>query len=637
MNTLENRRLFLQNLAVGALTMLSFPSIEVKGNAPPQSNRLLDESQQLLAAWCQSLVNYQVQDIRFGTLYGGILCPACGRMHGRCGEAVYPLLSMAKRSKKQSYATAALRLFDWMERNVSLPDGSWSNDINVSSWNGTTVFTAISLAEAIYHHGDQLDTPTKARWLIRLRAAADFIDRKFTIEFSNINYPITAAYALQLFGKIFHDDKLIHHGQLLAKEALRFFTSTDGFIYGEGGGDRYPPGPKGSLPVDLGYNVEESLPYLVMCIVGEQNEHLRTSVVKSLKTHMEFMLPDGGWDNSWGTRNYKWAYWGGRTTKGCQCSYGLMVDDDPRFYTVARKNLEMLRACTHDGLLYGGPHNFKHGVLPCIHHTIGHANSLATLLDCASYDQFEKEPALLPREMVYGIKEFSDVRTWLISTENWVGTIVGYDREYSCKNGHPSGGSIGMLFHRKVGVILTASMTEYQLVEPPNMQAQHEFFSGSLTMRVQTSDGKYLSCSYLSPEIISFQNGSISKIITQGYLVDGDQQHPDTGPIPYKMQYVFQGQSIELEINIDGISTEEIEIILPVISQSNEAVEWSSDKTIEIQRATGRIAISSTQKMLIKPLPMHATRWFNFVPGMEAIPLYVSGTKAKFTISVSEA
>ena len=44
-------------------------------------------------------------------------------------------------------------------------------------------------------------------------------------------------------------------------------------------------------------------------------------VIASMRTHMEFMLPDGGWDNSWGTRNYKWTWWGSRTSDGCQPAY----------------------------------------------------------------------------------------------------------------------------------------------------------------------------------------------------------------------------------------------------------------------------------------------------------------------------
>jgi hypothetical protein len=84
---------------------------------------------------------------------------------------------------------------------------------------------------------------------------------------------------------------------------------------------------------------------------------------------MEFMLPDGAWDNSWGTRNFKWTWWGSRTSDGCHPAYRLLADRDPRFAEVSRRNLALMAACTHDGLLYGGPHYRAAGYAPCIHHT----------------------------------------------------------------------------------------------------------------------------------------------------------------------------------------------------------------------------------------------------------------------------
>ena len=32
---------------------------------------------------------------------------------------------------------------------------------------------------------------------------------------------------------------------------------------------------------------------------------------------MDDLKLDGGWDNSFGTRNNKWTYWGNRTSDGC--------------------------------------------------------------------------------------------------------------------------------------------------------------------------------------------------------------------------------------------------------------------------------------------------------------------------------
>ena len=81
-----------------------------------------------------------------------------------------------------------------------------------------------------------------------------------------------------------------------------------------------------------------------------------SKVVASMKTHLEFMLPDGGWDNSFGTRNYKWTWWGSRTTGGCQPAYALLADRDPNFIEAAIRNTKLLDECTVNGVLMGGPH-----------------------------------------------------------------------------------------------------------------------------------------------------------------------------------------------------------------------------------------------------------------------------------------
>lgn len=76
------------------------------------------------------------------------------------------------------------------------------------------------------------------------------------------------------------------------------------------------PYKNGCLPVDLGYNIEESLPNLAYYALMADNQELLAIVERSMNTHLEFMLPDGAWDNSWGTRSFKWTYWGGRTSDG---------------------------------------------------------------------------------------------------------------------------------------------------------------------------------------------------------------------------------------------------------------------------------------------------------------------------------
>jgi hypothetical protein len=47
------------------------------------------------------------------------------------------------------YVEAAKKLFNWGERNVCFPDGSWNNEVNMYTWRGITVFGLVTLAESL--------------------------------------------------------------------------------------------------------------------------------------------------------------------------------------------------------------------------------------------------------------------------------------------------------------------------------------------------------------------------------------------------------------------------------------------------------------------------------------------------------
>ncbi len=100
---------------------------------------------------------------------------------------------------------------------------------------------------------------------------------------------------------------------------------------------------KGLLPIDIGYNVEESLNGVVQYAVHKKDEKLIQLLTESLNGHLEFMLPDGAWDNSFGTRQNKWTYWGSRTTDGCQPAFTLLADRNPAFGTAAILSTELLK------------------------------------------------------------------------------------------------------------------------------------------------------------------------------------------------------------------------------------------------------------------------------------------------------
>ncbi len=597
---------------------------------------LLNTSYIVLKEWCDALLKYQITDKSQKGLYGGLLCPSCSRIHGRCSDAVYPLMYLAKTTGDNKYLNTSIILYNWMEENVSLPDGAWINDVNVSDWVGTTVFTAIALGEALTNHGDLLDNVTRNKWLARLKRAADYIDEHFHIDYSNINYPISASYALSLFGDLFDEQRYKLHAKKLAHQALDFITDKDKLLFGEGEGGHDDKSFKGCYPVDLGYNVEESLPALVLYGLGNKDTKVLEVVKKSLEAHMEFMLPDGGWDNSWGTRNFKWTYWGSRTSDGCQTAYALMADKNPQFYKVAYQNLLLLKNCTSEGLLHGGPHYDTHGVFPCIHHTFCHTKALATILDHGLPIEFEQisTDLKLPREKAYGVKKMNDIQTWLVSNENWKATVTGYDKEYSFKNGHPSGGALSMLWHKNIGPVLTSSMNEYRLIEAPNMQQNYDPNSMTLTARLQTMDGKFMNISDLTASVnYKVANGNVVFEVNSK-LVDAEQNSPEKGTINCKFSYIFNDNSVTIKVYHDFPNHDEIQFVLPIISSRNEKYQLVSEKNMTIHKGGNILNISTNKALKILPVMPGKKRIFNFVPGMEAIPLAISGNEIELKLEV---
>ncbi|MFB9056883.1 hypothetical protein ACFFU9_09030 [Mariniflexile ostreae] len=628
------RRAFIKTIGMGSFLLTTAPHL---ASAPIEDlcfhdDDLLSLSSKLLKEWCNTLLQYQIKDKTQSGLFGGILCPSCARIHGRCPEAIYPLMFLAETTKDKRYLNSAIALYDWMETNVSHPNGSWRNDVNISNWDGTTVFMAIAIAESLISFGHLLSNQIKQQWLSRLKKAADFIYTNFHIKYSNINYPISATYALALFGDLFNEERYKTHAKQLAYEVLEYKTPNDNLLFGERGKGNDMVSPKGCYPIDLGYNIEESLPMLTLYGLKTQDSVILDAVAKFLQAHMEFMLPDGAWDNSWGTRNFKWTYWGSRTTDGCQTAYALMADKDARFYKVALQNTKLLKTCTSEGLLQGGPHYNSHEVLPCIHHTFCHAKALTTILSKGLPETLKKESTKLPREIPYGVKVFRDINTWLVSNQNWKGTITGYDKEYSFKNGHPTGGSLTMLWHKHLGPVLASSMNVYQLFEASNMQSDFDPNSISLTTRFQTRDGMYMNISDLKSNIkYNIYEGNII-FTTQSKLVNANQESPEDRAIYCQITYIFSNDSVSILATHDSEKTDYVDFILPIISPSREKYNLVSQTSATVQKAKGILEIKSDKPLKLLPMFPSKNRIFNHVPGMEAIPFAITNNTIEIKI-----
>lgn len=83
----------------------------------------------LLRRWCDAMLKYQLHDTGDTRLDGGLLCPACMRVHGRSADAILPLVTQWQTDGDERCLHAAEKLFAW-SANMRRPDGSMNNDTN---------------------------------------------------------------------------------------------------------------------------------------------------------------------------------------------------------------------------------------------------------------------------------------------------------------------------------------------------------------------------------------------------------------------------------------------------------------------------------------------------------------------------
>lgn len=581
----------------------------------------------LLKEWCDTLLTLQIREQSRSELYGGILCPACARVHGRCGDAIYPLMYLADVTGDEKYLDGARGLFAWT-KNVSRRDGSLINDTN-SDWKGITVFFAIQLGEALHHHGHLLDEETRREWQERFLTAAEYLLHHIDEIGGNINYPVTCAHAMAVAAQLTGDERYRKKAKALADQAMAAFTD-DGLLYGEGKCWEEVT-PKGCRPVDLGYNVEESLPALLSYAVIAEDCTVYDRVIEAMKIHLEFMLPDGAWDNSWGNRNNKWSYWGSRTSDGCQPGFGLPADEEPDFAEAVFRNTRLLKACTHNGLLYGGPMFLSAGEPPCVHHTFCHAKGLAALLG-QRHGMLPAGGGSLPRERQEGVRFFPSLQVNLLARGDFRATLSDYDLEYS-EEGHSTGGALTLLWHRLTGPVFTGTMNRYYLVEPNNMQIPRYVDPVCLTPRIETEeDGRtFMSCNDKQAEVCCSDRDGVIEAEALGQLRDG-RQNAGTGPGHYRLGYRLDEESFCLTADTDSRTAM---LYLPVICSSDETYDCS-DYCLTVYKKDAVLTLKCSSRLEIEGDP--GRRAFHPVGGMEAVLcriMMVPDQEVTVTISVS--
>jgi hypothetical protein len=311
----------------------------------------------------------------------------------------------------------------------------------------------------------------------------------------------------------------------------------------------------------------------------------------------------------------------------------LLADHDPRFREVARRNLQLMAACTHEGLLYGGPDYFVHGDRPCIHHTFTHAKALATVLDRGGALLESTKRVALPRDEAYGLKTYPEIGTRLAAVGDWRATVTENDFEYVEQvqagggqgGGHATGGALTMLYHQALGPVLTGSMTEYKLVEISNQQVIRSGPTMALTPRIEVvlgpgSGGTYTSLSDLEAAVTASEVGGEIKFEALGRLLTATHKPVGSGELRYSLKYTLSAGGVEIVARVDGANAgAPVRFILPVISRSDEAVVRADAGTVRIAKAKGTLVVRTDGAFEALP----AERTFNLVPGFECLALAV--------------
>jgi len=447
----------------------------------------------------------------------------------------------------------------------------------------------MAIGESLLNFGGVMPNEMRNKWMKIFVRISDYIRDTFMAKVRPvINYYAGTACELAMAYRLTGDESYLSAAKIQEAVCRSSFDS-DGLLCGE----KIPHdtvSPRGCRPIDMGYNMEESLPLLLRYaeLAGGDKAFYR----ERFRDHLAFMLPDGAIDNSWGIRHNKWTYWGSRTSDGAIEDLALLCDD-PEFADVCDRVLTMYESCTHGGLL-SLPMAEKAGQPSCLHHSFCHAKALAVL---AMTDYSGKpERTLLPCEKNSGIRFFQNGSLAVVSVNGWRATISAVDLCYAenCENG---GGSMTLLYSD--GKPLCAStMRVYRPVEIRNMQSiRNDFQSGCMTPRLVFSDGR--------DNLLDFGDVTLNRTADNQVTARGSD---------YSMTYTF-GKKLTIEV----CSNRNAKFMIPVIKHG-EVSETENSVTV------GNIRITAQG---IK----HSEPEFNQVGGFIWVPIEIP-VKDKAEISL---
>lgn len=556
-----------------------------EGDPSAEATKARATAVHLMSAWSKALLDLQVALPGIPELDGGVICPACAAMHGRTIDAVWPLCWQWQKTGDERYLTAAKRLVRWTQLNLERPDGAYLNDPNMG-WRGTTVFSLAALGRVLERWGDKLDAETRAAWLAVLRRQIDWCrhwmeDPHLVV---NVNYRAGYALGMELASRVLKDERLRRSGETQAQRVLKCIAE-DGLLYGEA--KPYDLiSPRGLRGVDIGYSVEETLPAMLEWAEFRGDSAALEKLLDCAQTHLWFILPDGGLDNSFGSRAYKWTYWGSRTADGILPMLTILARHNRQgARTAAERTLVLYARCTTgNGLLAGGIGYADAGEPTCIHHTFCHLKTLPFFLE-EPLSSSGDEP--LPVDSSFGVKRFPTCGATLVGVGAWRASFSENDVYFVDDNGKSTGGgSLTLLYHRQIGPLFAASMPAWSVVERMSMQEQtKDDVTRCLTPRLTCGD--YMSVYDDAVDFaISEESGSVTATAI-GTLTDRADRRLENGGFKLVWQIDEQVVSIRAE------AFTAMKLVVPVLADGESRVELT-DSTATVTRKKGRVKLAAS-------------------------------------------
>ncbi len=553
----------------------------------------------LLKTWCDKMVEMQITERNHKGLFGGVLCESCGYIHGRCADAIYPMITMYSKTKDEKYLKCAENLFYWQKNNVRRSSGLNMND-TFNTWYGVTEFYQISLGLTLLTHKDVIPEEIYNLWYDDFFSVTEsiykmplFIYRKGTTVATN--YLVAYLTSMAVAYKVIGDEK--YETEAIAQEdnILEMITE-DGHFYGEAGGLRCTE--KGHKNIDLGYNVEESIGNFALYAKLLDREEILKICAELLRKSAEFMLPDGAWDNSWGSRAVKWTYYGSRTSDGSHFAFRILADYDPMFYEMCLRYTLLMNEMTFDGLLSGGKMYKEAEMAPCVHHAFAHAKTLAYVVD----NPFKKqERTSIPQDAEYGFKKLESAGVTLVSIGDFRGTMSATSLKFDA-NQTISGGSITCLYNKNYGVLFVSNAKRYVSVEPANMQIPYDVYK-DICQTLRIDNGEFSSMLCLDGE---------TTVIDNTYTVKGKLTNfSGSTSGEYQLSYTFLKDTVKITAKGNGV------LQVPIVCAYDREVKLA-DNTVSFDN----VIVSANKKINFRE-GYYKNRIFNPVGGFATLPLYI--------------